>query len=368
MGTNKADPADRTTPPGGLTYAASGVDIDAGDRFAQSLGSLVRRTHGPRVIDNFGGFAGLLRLDYNEQLFKHNYKDPVLVACCDGVGTKIKLAMQMARYDTIGIDLVAMNVNDLIVQGAEPLLFLDYIAVHHVDQAMLHALLTGISEGCRQARCALLGGETAEMNDLYRPGEFDLAGFAVGVVELHRAADTTRVEPGDTVLALASSGVHSNGYSLVRKVVEHASLDLAAVYPDLDPARTLGDVLLQPTRIYVQPVVRAQRAYTVKKVITGMAHITGGGLAGNLERALHPGVDALLDRSAWAVPPVFPFLARHGNIDPDEMDRVFNMGVGYCLIVRPSFADAIARRLRRMGETVTQIGTIAKGQGRVIIR
>jgi len=350
---------------GGLTYAGSGVDIEAGDKFVHSIGSLLRRTHGQRVLPNPGGFAGLLRLDYNEQLFKHNFKDPVLIACADGVGTKVHLAIEMGKHDTVGIDLVAMNVNDLIVQGGEPLLFLDYVAVNSVDQEVLHAIVTGVSEGCKQAGCALLGGETAEMNDLYKPGDYDLAGFSVGVVELKRAMDPTRVEPGDVVLGLASSGVHSNGYSLVRAVIEHAGLDLGTVYAELDAERTLGEVLLEPTRIYVQPIVRVQRQYKVKKVITGMAHITGGGLAGNLERALHDKVDAVIDRDAWDVPPVFRFLQERGGIDPAEMDRVFNMGVGYCLIVRPTFAEGVARRLEKMGETVYRLGKVTKGKGRV---
>ncbi len=363
-------PADKAPPmaPKGLTYADSGVDIEAGDRFAGSIQGLMRRTFGTRVINNPGGFAGLLRLDYNEQLFKHNYKDPVLVACTDGVGTKVHLASEMKVYDTVGIDLVAMSVNDLIVQGAEPLLFLDYIAVNKVEQKMLYDVLQGVTKGCELARCALLGGETAEMNDLYKPGDFDLAGFAVGVVELKRAMDSARVEPGDMVIGLASSGVHSNGYSLVRKVVKHAKLDLHKVYPELDPERTLGQVLLEPTRIYVDPVVRLQRGYKVKKIVTGMAHITGGGLADNLERALHDGVDAVIDRKAWTVPPVFRFLQKHGGIDDAEMDRVFNMGVGYCLIVRPTFAEAAIRKLEKLGETVYTLGKITKGKGRVKIK
>ena len=229
---------------------------------------------------------------------------------------------------------------------------------------MLHDIVTGVGAGCEMARCALLGGETAEMNDLYKPGEFDLAGFAVGVVELSRAMDPERVEPGDVVLGLASSGVHSNGYSLVRKIVDHAGLDLGRVYPELDGEAPLGRVLLEPTRIYAQPIVRTQRAYKVKKIITGMAHVTGGGLAGNLERALHANVDAVIDRRAWEVPPVFGFLQRHGNVDDDEMRRVFNMGIGYCLIVRPSFADAVTRRLTKFGERVYRLGTIVRGIGR----
>jgi len=224
-------------PPGGLTYAAAGVNLEEKDRFTDSLESIMRRTHGPRVISNPGGFAGLFRLDFNEKLFKRNYKDPVLVACTDGCGTKVKLASQMGKFDTIGIDLVAMNVNDMIVQGAEPLLFLDYIAVHKVESAMLTDIVRGVAEGCKQSGCALLGGETAEMSDVYAPGDFDLAGFAVGVVELKRATDPSRVQVGDAVIGLESDGVHSNGYTLVRKVVEEAGLDLGRVYAELEGKR-----------------------------------------------------------------------------------------------------------------------------------
>lgn len=354
--------------PRSLTYAGSGVDIEAGDKFVGSIGSLLRRTHGQRVIDNPGGFAGLLRLDYNEQLFKHNYLDPVLVACADGVGTKVHLAIEMNKHDTVGIDLVAMNVNDLIVQGAEPLLFLDYIAVHKVEQDVLHDLVRGISDGCQQAGCALIGGETAEMNDLYKPGDYDLAGFSVGVVELKKATDPTRVEPGDIVLGLESSGVHSNGYSLVRSIIKHAKLKLDKVYPELDPDRTLGEVLLTPTRIYADSIVKLLRAYKVKKVISGMAHITGGGLEGNLNRALHDKVDASISSKAWTVPPVFDFLQKHGDVETCEMRKVFNMGIGYCLIVRPTFAKAIAQRLEKSGETVHVLGKITKGKGVVKIK
>jgi len=349
----------------GATYAEAGVDIDAGERFARSIGALLRRTHGPRVIANEGGFAGLFRLDYNQKLFARNYRDPVLVACTDGVGTKVELARQIGRFDTIGIDLVAMSVNDLVVQGAEPLLFLDYIAVGKVDQDRLHAIVGGVSRGCEIAGCALIGGETAEMPDVYGPDGLDLAGFALGVVELKRAIDPVRVAPGDVVLGLASSGVHSNGYSLVRRIVGSARLDLAGVCKELDPERTLGEVLLEPTRIYADPIVRTLRAYRVKKVVSGMAHITGGGLAGNLARALHPGVDAVLDRSAWEIPPVFEFLRRTGKVAPEEMDRVFNMGIGFCVVVRPTFADAVARRLTRAGESVFTIGEIVEGGGGV---
>ncbi|MBX3402874.1 MAG: phosphoribosylformylglycinamidine cyclo-ligase [Phycisphaeraceae bacterium] len=370
----------------GLTYAAAGVQLEAKDRFTESLTSIMRRTHGPRVIPNPGGFAGLFRLDYNSRLFARNYKDPVLVACADGVGTKLKLAAAINKFDTLGIDLVAMNVNDMIVQGAEPLFFLDYIAVPKVDSAMLTDIVKGIADGCRQAGCALLGGETAEMPDVYAPGEFDLAGFAVGVVELSRAVSAERVEKGDVVLGLSSSGIHSNGYSLVRRIVERAGLDLHGVYDDFAPASRspgnkaasgkagrkphaaappLGEVLLTPTRIYVDPIVKLLRAYRVKKVITGMAHITGSGMEGNLCRALHKKVDAVVRRGSWPIPPVFSFLQKHGDVDTEEMYRVFNMGIGYCVIVRPAFADSIKERLEKLGESVHIIGEIVKGKGDV---
>ncbi|MEL6329012.1 MAG: phosphoribosylformylglycinamidine cyclo-ligase [Planctomycetota bacterium] len=351
-----------------MTYEAAGVSIDAGDRFVHALGSLLRRTHGPRVLDRPGGFAGLFRLDYNEELFRHNYRDPVLAACCDGVGTKIKLAIETGDFSTVGVDLVAMNVNDLIVEGAEPLLFLDYIACHRVDHDVLLQVAEGISEGCRQAGCALLGGETAEMSDLYAEGDIDLAGFSLGVVELRRATDPTRVEAGDVVLGLESDGVHSNGFTLVRAIVREAGLALDRVYEELDPERSLGEVLLTPTRIYADPIVRLLRAYRVKKVVSGMAHITGGGLAGNLDRALHDRVDAVVDPNSWETPAVFRFLQQHGSVEEAEMRRVFNMGIGYCLIVRPSFAGSIERRLSKTGERVHRIGKIVKGRGRVRYR
>jgi len=359
-----------------LSYAMSGVNLEEKDSFTESLGTLMRKTHGPRVIPNPGGFAGLFRLDFNERLFRRNYKHPVLVACADGVGTKLRLAIELKKYDTLGIDLVAMNINDMIVQGAEPLFFLDYIAIPKVDKAVLNELMKGIVDGCKQSGCALLGGETAEMAGLYAPGDFDLAGFAVGVVDLDRAMKPTRVEVGDVVLGLASSGIHSNGYSLVRKVVASARLDLTRVYPELNekraaggrkraptPEQTLGEVLLTPTRIYARSIGKMLASYKVKKIISGMAHITGSGMAGNLCRALHPKVDALVRRSAWPVPPVFRFLQERGNIDEEEMRRVFNMGVGYCVIVRPSFAESVSEQLRKLGEKVYVIGEIVKGKG-----
>ncbi len=351
-----------------LTYADSGVDIDAGDEAVRRIQRHIRKTHGPRVIDLPGGFAGLFRLDYNEQLFRRNYRDPVLVACTDGVGSKVLLACELGIHDTMGIDCVAMNVNDLIVQGAEPLLFLDYIAVNHVNQKVLHSIVKGISDGCKQAGCALIGGETAEMNDLYKKDDYDLAGFSVGVLELKRAINPMRVEPGDIVLGLESSGVHSNGYSLVRNIIKHANLKLNKIYPQLHESKTLGEVLLTPTRIYADPIVKLLRAYKVKKVISGMAHITGGGLEGNLNRALHDKVNATVDMNAWDTPPVFKFLQDQGNIDPKEMRKVFNMGIGYCLIVRPTFAQGVISKLEKAGETVHTIGKITKGKGIVKIK
>ncbi len=366
-----------------LTYAQAGVDLESKDAFTESIPAMARRTFGPRVIDNPGGFAGLFRLDYNERLFARNFRDPVLVACADGVGTKLKLAIDLQKYDTLGIDLVAMNVNDMIVQGAEPLFFLDYIAIGKVDKSVLTELMKGMVEGCRQAGCALLGGETAEMAGIYQPGDFDLAGFAVGVMDLERAIDPGRVQVGDVVLGLASSGIHSNGYSLVRKIVGEAGLDLRARYDELveSPDRkkktgkskngagaglpTLGEVLLTPTRIYVNSITKMLRAYKVKKVIGGMANITGSGMAGNLCRALHPKVDAVIDTRSWPVPAVFRFLQERGGVEDAEMRRVFNMGIGYTLIVRPTFADSVAEQLEKLGERVYTIGKIVKGTGQV---
>ena len=354
-----------------MTYAASGVSIEAGDAAAERIRHHLKRTYGPRVMGLDGAFAGMLRLDYNEKLFSRNYKDPVLVACTDGVGTKVKLAVQLGRHDTIGRDCVAMNVNDLIVQGAEPLLFLDYVGLHKVTPEFLEQVVKGVADGCADAGCALLGGETAEMPDVYAEGDYDLAGFAVGVVELSKAIQgTDRVAPGDVVIGLASSGVHSNGFSLVRAIVDRAGLDLHEVYDGYaaDPiagGRALGEALLEPTRIYAKPVVSLLRAYTRKRPVSGMAHITGGGLPGNLNRALPEDCDAVLDRGSWEVPALFRFLQEHGSVEEEEMFRVFNMGVGYTLIVRPHFADGVLERLHRSGETAFRLGEIRPGTGRV---
>ena len=357
----------KNSPAQGLTYAQSGVDIDAGDRTVGLITSHLRRTYGPRVLGRDGAFAGCFRLDYNEKLFKRNYKDPVLVACTDGVGTKVLLAVQMNVHDTIGQDCVAMNVNDMIVQGAEPLFFLDYVGVHKVVPEHMEQIVKGVADGCQLAGCALIGGETAEMPDVYKAGDYDLAGFAVGVCELKRVIDGQRVEKGDVVLGLASSGIHSNGYSLVRAILKKAKLDLDKPYPELQDDRPLGRVLLEPTRIYAKQIISLLQSYKVKRPIGGMAHITGGGLPGNVNRALHNSVDARLDLNAWDVPPLFKFLQRHGKVEPQEMFRVFNMGVGYTLIVRPHFAEAVLDKLRRLGEQAFVLGKITSGTGQVAL-
>jgi phosphoribosylformylglycinamidine cyclo-ligase len=355
-----------------MTYADSGVDIDAGDRAVDMIESCMRRTHGPRVIGQHGAFAGMFRLDYNEKLFRRNYRDPVLVACTDGVGTKVKLACELGVYDTVGIDCVAMNVNDLIVQGAEPLFFLDYLGLNKQIPEVTALIVRGVARGCEIAGCALIGGECAEMPDIYAEGDFDIAGFAVGVVELTRVIEPTLVEAGDVIIGLPSSGVHSNGYSLVRRIVRERGLELRRRYPELAACRddagaemTLGEVLLTPTRIYAKPINRILHHYRVKRVVSGMAHITGGGLPGNVCRAMPPALDAKIDRRTWDVPPIFDFLADQGNVEPPEMEQVFNLGIGYVVVVRPAFANSVVQQLRRLGEDARAIGEVVKGDGRV---
>ncbi|MFO0784627.1 MAG: phosphoribosylformylglycinamidine cyclo-ligase [Phycisphaerales bacterium] len=357
-----ADPASADRKP--LTYKESGVDIDAGDEVVDRIQHILKRTHGPRVMGKHGAFAGMFRLDFNHKLFKRNYRDPVLVGCTDGVGTKVILAAERRVYDSVGIDCVAMNVNDLIVQGAEPLFFLDYLGLSKLEPAATAAMIEGVARGCEIAGCALIGGECAEMPDIYKPGDFDIAGFCVGVVELSRVVDAARVKKGDVIIGLRSSGIHSNGFTLVRRVIKDAGLDLDAVYPELsqDP---LWKVLLEPTRIYAKPIVRLLASYKKKKVVSGMAHITGGGLPGNVCRALSSKLDAVIDTTKWAPPPVFSLLQKSGNIEREEMFRVFNMGIGYTLIVRPAFADAVVEKLTKYGEDPVVIGEVVKGSGAV---
>jgi len=350
-----------STPATPITYKQAGVDIDAGDEMVRLIKPLVERTLGPRVMGGLGGFAGLFRLDYNERLFRRNYREPVLVACTDGVGTKLKVAFVMDRLDTVGVDLVAMSVNDMVCCGAEPLFFLDYLAVGKLDPHRMAEIVRGVTDGCMQANCALLGGETAEMPDFYKPREFDMAGFAVGVVERKRMIDPASVEAGDVAIALASDGLHSNGYGLARKVL----LERAGYGPDDCPPElmgaSVGQEMLRPTRIYVKAVLDVLGRYKVKKPVKAMAHITGGGLPGNLPRVLPEGLTVRIKRNSWPVPPIFQLIAAKGPVDDIEMLRVFNMGVGFVMIVAPSFADSVMARLRRNGERCWVLGKVRKG-------
>jgi phosphoribosylformylglycinamidine cyclo-ligase len=344
-----------------MTYKQSGVDIQAGDDMVDMIRPLVERTYNPRVMGTYGGFAGMFRLDYNEKLFKRNYKEPVLIGCTDGVGTKLKVAFMMNKLDTVGIDLVAMSVNDLICCGGEPLFFLDYLGVGKLAPARMTEILKGVSEGCVQAGCALLGGETAEMPDFYKADEFDMAGFAVGVVEKKRIIDGKKVEVGDVAVAMASSGLHSNGYGLARRVIfERAGYDVSDRPSELEGA-SIGEEMLRPTRIYVKSVLDVLRAYRVKKVVKAMAHITGSGLPGNLPRVLPEGMTIRVKRDSWQTPPIFRLIAAKGPVDNLEMMNVFNMGVGFVMIVAPDFAKAIMTRLRKKGERCWVLGKVKKG-------
>lgn len=344
-----------------MSYKDAGVDIDAGDEMVDRIRPLVERTYTPRVMGPYGSFAGLFRLDYNEKLFKKNYREPVLVGCTDGVGTKLKVAFAMKKVDTVGIDLVAMNVNDLVCCGAEPLFFLDYLGVGRLEPGQMTQVLAGISEGCVQSGAALLGGETAEMPDFYSAHEFDMAGFAVGVVERKKIIDGSTVQAGDVVIGLASDGLHSNGYGLARRVLlERAGYSVKDKPAELGGA-SVGEEMLRPTRIYVRSVLDVLHQYRVKKVVKAMAHITGGGLPGNIPRVLPAGLTARLKRDSWQVPPIFRLIAAKGPVDDLEMMRVFNMGVGFVMVVAPNFAAAIMNRLTRNHERCWVLGKIRKG-------
>lgn len=349
-----------------ITYQDAGVSVRANTRWVGSIESAMRSTYGPRVLKTrHGGFTGLFRLDYDEQLFRRNYRRPVLVGCADGVGTKILIALKMKRLATIGIDLVAMNVNDLITCGAEPLFFLDYLAVNKLDPQGLQEVIEGVAAGCREAGCALLGGETAEMPDLYQSGDLDLAGFGLGVVEFDRIIDGSRLSAGDHLIGLPSSGIHSNGYSLVRKLISKGRKHLDKTYHGLDAS--LGETLLRPTRIYVKAVQAVLRTYRVKRVVTAMAHITGGGLKENIARILPSNCDAVIEKNAWEPPPIFDFLRRLGT-SRSEMMKVFNMGIGFVMVIRPHFVQGVVRSLRQAGETPILLGRIRRGGGRVRLR
>ena len=347
------------------TYSNSGVDIKAGEDAVELIQSAVRRTHSPRVISRFNSFAGMFKLDYNESIFKKNYKEPVLVACTDGVGTKVKLAIELKKLKTIGIDCVAMNVNDLLVQGAEPLFFLDYLGLDKQIPKRTLEIVEGIATGCELSGCSLIGGECAEMPSIYSKGDFDLAGFTVGIVEFSKVIDGSRVRPGDKILGLSSSGFHSNGYSLIRNILKKENVNLNSIFPKIDTSKNLGDLLLEPTRIYVKSVLNILKRYRVKRPISGMSHITGGGLAGNLVRGLPKNCDAIIDKKSWKVPPIFGWLKKTGSISSAEMESVFNLGIGFVLIVRPSFSSSIATQLEKSGEQVYEIGEIRPGSGKV---
>ena len=339
------EPPSTPKPPAdaGLSYRDAGVDIDAGDQLVENIKPIARRTLREGVLAGIGGFGALFEVP-------KRYRNPVLVSGTDGVGTKLKLAFELGRHDTVGIDLVAMSVNDVLVQGAEPLFFLDYYACGRLDVATATAVIKGIAAGCEQAGCALIGGETAEMPGMYPAGEYDLAGFAVGVVEKDRILDGSRIAAGDVVLGLASSGAHSNGYSLIRRILERSAVDLAADFR----GRPLSDVILAPTRIYVKPVLAMMQQVEVK----GLAHITGGGLLENVPRILPDGVTAELDRNAWPRPALFSWLQEQGQVADQEMFRVFNCGIGMIAVVAASQAEQAAQLLRSAGETVYRIGQI----------
>jgi phosphoribosylformylglycinamidine cyclo-ligase len=345
----------------GLTYAGAGVDIDAGNRMVELIKPLVRSTARPGADAEIGGFGALFDLK------RLGFADPVLVAATDGVGTKLKIAIETGTHHTIGIDLVAMSVNDLVVQGAEPLFFLDYFACGQLDPEVGARVIKGVAEGCRQAGCALIGGETAEMPGLYQTGDYDLAGFAVGAVERDAILPRTDVRAGDVILGLASSGIHSNGYSLVRKIVERTGLRWSAPAP-FDPARELGAALLEPTRIYVKSCLAALRA---TKAVKALAHITGGGFPDNIPRVLPQGLGVMLDLHRVPVPPIFRWLSDVGQVAEAEMLRTFNCGVGMVAVVAPGEADAVGNALVREGETVVPIGevvAIARDTARVAYR
>ncbi|MGA7816569.1 phosphoribosylformylglycinamidine cyclo-ligase, partial [Caballeronia sp.] len=327
----------------GLSYRDAGVDIDAGDALVDRIKPFAKKTMRDGVLGGIGGFGALFEVP-------KRYKEPVLVSGTDGVGTKLRLAFQLNKHDTVGQDLVAMSVNDILVQGAEPLFFLDYFACGKLDVDTAATVVQGIAQGCEIAGCALIGGETAEMPGMYPDGEYDLAGFAVGAVEKSRIIDGTTIVPGDVVLGLASSGIHSNGYSLVRKIIERAQPDLDA---DFD-GRSLADALMAPTHIYVKPLLSLMAQMSVK----GMAHITGGGLVENIPRVLQAGLTVELDHQAWPMPPLFTWLQKHGGVADAEMHRVFNCGIGMVVVVSAADAAAAIELLAAAGEQVWAIGHV----------
>lgn len=337
-----------------LTYKDAGVDIDAGDELVERIKPLAKSTYRPGVLGGLGGFGGLFEIDLSR------WPQPVLVSGTDGVGTKLKLAIDLDRYDTVGIDLVAMCVNDVIVQGAEPLFFLDYYASGQLSVPVAEAVISGIAEGCRQAGAALLGGETAELPGMYAGKDFDLAGFCVAIVNRDQLIDASKVAPGDVILGLASSGPHSNGYSLVRRVLEQSDRKADSAWENT----TLGAALLTPTRIYVRSLL----GVFAQTQVHGLAHITGGGLPGNVERILSANVDAVIQKSSWQRPALFSWLQQDGGIPEDDLLRTFNCGIGMAVVVASKDAEQVQQVLEQSGENVFRIGEITAGTGRVDIR
>ena len=338
-----------STPSNSLSYRDAGVDIDAGDQLVENIKPYAKRTMRPEVLSGIGGFGGLVEIS-------KKYKEPVLVSGTDGVGTKLKLAFELNRHDTVGIDLVAMSVNDILVQGAEPLFFLDYFACGKLDVPAATEVIKGIAKGCEDSGCALIGGETAEMPGMYPVGEYDLAGFAVGVVEKSKIITGEHIIAGDVVLGLASNGAHSNGYSLVRKIIERSAPDLNAPF---DGERSLADCIMAPTRLYVKPLLSLMANLTVK----GMAHITGGGITENVPRVLPANVVADIDSANWTMPKLFDWLREGGNVDAQEMFRTFNCGIGMVVIVADADAANAMQQLKAAGENVSQIGVIRARNG-----
>ena len=339
-----------------VSYEKAGVNLEAGYEVVRRIKSHVASTSRPGVMGNIGSFGGMFDLS------ALNVKEPVLVSGTDGVGTKLKLAFAMDKHDTMGIDAVAMCVNDVLAQGAEPLIFLDYVAVGHNEPAKIEAIVSGVAEGCRQAGCALVGGETAEMPGMYSDGEYDIAGYTTGVVEKSRLIDGTKVKAGDVLVGIASSGVHSNGFSLVRKVFSDNALDLFKVYPELDAEKTLGEVALTPTRIYVKQVLDVIRNCDVH----GVAHITGGGFDENIPRILREGQGIEIEEGSWEILPICRFLEKYGRIAHREMFNIFNMGIGMVLALDASEADKAIEILKSHGEKASVIGRVTATEGVVI--
>ncbi len=334
-----------------ITYKKAGVDIESMDAFKRRIKPLVRSSFRPEVLKDIGGFGSFFRLQ------KNKYRDPVLVSSADGVGTKLKIAELAKKHDTVGIDAVAMNVNDILCVGAEPLFFLDYVAFSKLSMQALHDIVKGINEGCLQSGCALIGGETAQMPDMYKPGEYDIAGFCVGVIERERAIDGSKISPGDVIIGLASSGIHSNGYSLVRKVLSSAEL------------RRMAHELLTPTRIYVKQILALLHIFNAGRIpqITGIAHITGGAFYDKIKRILPATVDARIYKGSWPVPAIFKLIQAKGALEDREMYHTLNMGVGMVLVVRPQIVEGVLAGLDRLKVKAWRIGEIVKGKREVSV-